>query len=141
MQNTAPLLSTFTPSSTHNTSASQTLACAESDNISALEVLFTGSNGLAITLSSKGSNFMPKFGVCLPRKQKAHKNESALLYQYANRECKDASTLCRKRFNVLDGPPYANGGIHIGHIMNKLLKQITTLAQTQIGRRSALKTN
>ncbi|AUG62921.1 Isoleucine--tRNA ligase [Candidatus Hodgkinia cicadicola] len=77
----------------------------------------------------------------MPRKQKAHKNESALLYQYANRECKDASTLCRKRFNVLDGPPYANGGIHIGHIMNKLLKQITTLAQTQIGRRSALKTN
>ncbi|AUG26250.1 Isoleucine--tRNA ligase [Candidatus Hodgkinia cicadicola] len=77
----------------------------------------------------------------MPRKQKAYKNESALLYQYANRECKDASTLCRKRFNVLDGPPYANGGIHIGHIMNKLLKQITTLAQTQIGARSALKTN
>ncbi|AUG34071.1 Isoleucine--tRNA ligase [Candidatus Hodgkinia cicadicola] len=77
----------------------------------------------------------------MPRKQKAYKNESALLYQYANREHKDASTLCRKRFSVLDGPPYANGGIHIGHIMNKLLKQITTLAQTQIGRRSALKTN
>ncbi|AUG33763.1 Isoleucine--tRNA ligase [Candidatus Hodgkinia cicadicola] len=77
----------------------------------------------------------------MPKKQKAYKNESALLYQYANRECKDASTLCRKRFSVLDGPPYANGEIHIGHIMNKLLKQITTLAQTQIGRRSALKTN
>ncbi|AUI38856.1 Isoleucine--tRNA ligase [Candidatus Hodgkinia cicadicola] len=77
----------------------------------------------------------------MPAKQKAYKNESALLYQYANRECEDASTLCRKRFSVLDGPPYANGEIHIGHIMNKLLKQITTLAQTQIGRRSALKTN
>ncbi|ATW06065.1 Isoleucine--tRNA ligase [Candidatus Hodgkinia cicadicola] len=77
----------------------------------------------------------------MPRKQKAYKNESALLYQYANREHRDASTLCRKQFSVLDGPPYANGEIHIGHIMNKLLKQITTLAQTQIGRRSALKTN
>ncbi|AUI38886.1 Isoleucine--tRNA ligase [Candidatus Hodgkinia cicadicola] len=77
----------------------------------------------------------------MPRKQKAYKNESALLYQYANRACKDAGTLCRKRFSVLDGPPYANGEIHIGHIMNKLLKQITTLAQTQTGRRSALKTN
>ncbi|AUG34094.1 Isoleucine--tRNA ligase [Candidatus Hodgkinia cicadicola] len=77
----------------------------------------------------------------MPRKQNAYKNESALLYQHANRECKDASTLCRKRFSVLDGPPYANGEIHIGHIMNKLLKQITTLAQTQMGRRSALKTN
>ncbi|AUG34208.1 Isoleucine--tRNA ligase [Candidatus Hodgkinia cicadicola] len=77
----------------------------------------------------------------MPRKQNAYKNESALLYQHANRQCKDASTLCRKRFSVLDGPPYANGEVHIGHIMNKLLKQITTLAQTQIGRRSALKTN
>ncbi|ATW05934.1 Isoleucine--tRNA ligase [Candidatus Hodgkinia cicadicola] len=77
----------------------------------------------------------------MPRKQKTYKNENALLYQYANREHKDASALCRKRFSVLDGPPYANGEIHIGHIMNKLLKQITTLAQTQIGRRSALKTN
>ncbi|AHL30908.1 MAG: Isoleucine--tRNA ligase [Candidatus Hodgkinia cicadicola] len=77
----------------------------------------------------------------MPKKQKAYKNESALLYQYANRQCKDVSTLCRKRFSVLDGPPYANGEIHIGHIMNKLLKQIITLAQTQIGRRSALKTN
>ncbi|ATW05847.1 Isoleucine--tRNA ligase [Candidatus Hodgkinia cicadicola] len=77
----------------------------------------------------------------MPRKQKTYKNESALLYQYANREHKHASTLCRKQFSVLDGPPYANGEIHIGHIMNKLLKQITTLAQTQIGRRSALKTN
>ncbi|ATW05987.1 Isoleucine--tRNA ligase [Candidatus Hodgkinia cicadicola] len=77
----------------------------------------------------------------MPRKQKAYKNESALLYQYANREYEGASTLCRKRFSILDGPPYANGEIHIGHIMNKLLKQITTLAQTQIGRRSALKTN
>ncbi|AUG33988.1 Isoleucine--tRNA ligase [Candidatus Hodgkinia cicadicola] len=77
----------------------------------------------------------------MPRKQNAYKNESALLYQYANREHKDASALCRKRFSVLDGPPYANGEIHIGHIMNKLLKQITTLAQTQMGRRSALKTN
>ncbi|ATW05886.1 Isoleucine--tRNA ligase [Candidatus Hodgkinia cicadicola] len=77
----------------------------------------------------------------MPKKRKAYKNESALLYQYANREYKDASTLCRKQFSVLDGPPYANGEIHIGHIMNKLLKQITTLAQTQIGRRSALKTN
>lgn len=84
---------------------------------------------------------MLKFVVCLPKKQKAYKNESALLYQHTNREHKDVGALCRKRFSVLDGPPYANGGIHAGHVMNKLLKQITTLSQTQIGRRSALKTN
>ncbi len=118
------------------------MACAEAGSINPLEALFIGSSGLSsITLSSKGSKFMLKFVVCLPRKQNAYKNESALLYQYANREHKDASALCRKRFSVLDGPPYANGEIHIGHIMNKLLKQITTLAQTQMGRRSALKTN
>ncbi len=84
---------------------------------------------------------MPKFAVFLPKKQRAYKNESALLYQYANRACEHASALCRKRFSILDGPPYANGEIHVGHVLNKLLKQIITLAQTQMGKRSALKTN
>ena len=28
----------------------------------------------------------------------------------------------RKRFILLDGPPYANGPIHLGHVLNKVLK-------------------
>lgn len=30
----------------------------------------------------------------------------------------------RKKFILHDGPPYANGSIHIGHALNKILKDI-----------------
>ena len=30
----------------------------------------------------------------------------------------------RKQFILHDGPPYANGDIHIGHAVNKILKDI-----------------
>ncbi|XXM93328.1 MAG: class I tRNA ligase family protein [Candidatus Hodgkinia cicadicola] len=84
---------------------------------------------------------MLKFAIYLPKTQRPYRNESALLYQRANAAYKSASAVCRKRFNVLDGPPYANGEIHIGHIINKLLKQIVTLSQDQLGKRSALRAN
>ena len=30
----------------------------------------------------------------------------------------------RKKFILHDGPPYANGHLHIGHALNKILKDI-----------------
>ena len=30
----------------------------------------------------------------------------------------------KQSFNIHDGPPYANGNIHIGHALNKILKDI-----------------
>ena len=41
--------------------------------------------------------------------------------------------LGRPRFVLLDGPPYANGDIHIGHAVNKLLKDIIVKARTLSG--------
>lgn len=35
----------------------------------------------------------------------------------------------RERFVLLDGPPYANGDIHIGHAVNKVLKDIIVKSQ------------
>src|SRR6185369_407838 len=32
----------------------------------------------------------------------------------------------RKKFVLHDGPPYANGNIHIGHALNKILKDVVT---------------
>ncbi|EIM73116.1 isoleucyl-tRNA ligase, partial [Nitratireductor aquibiodomus RA22] len=32
----------------------------------------------------------------------------------------------REKFVLHDGPPYANGNIHIGHALNKVLKDIIT---------------
>jgi len=32
-----------------------------------------------------------------------------------------------------DGPPYANGNIHIGHSLNKILKDVVTKSQQMLG--------
>ncbi len=39
----------------------------------------------------------------------------------------------RKRFVLHDGPPYANGSIHLGHAVNKILKDIIVKAKTISG--------
>jgi len=39
----------------------------------------------------------------------------------------------RPRFVLHDGPPYANGDIHIGHAVNKILKDIIVRAKTLAG--------
>jgi len=40
----------------------------------------------------------------------------------------------RERFILHDGPPYANGDIHMGHAMNKVLKDIVVRSQTLMGK-------
>lgn len=39
----------------------------------------------------------------------------------------------RDKFILHDGPPYANGDIHIGHAVNKVLKDIIIKAKTLSG--------
>ena len=39
----------------------------------------------------------------------------------------------RPRFVLHDGPPYANGDIHIGHAVNKILKDIIVRSKTLAG--------
>jgi len=39
----------------------------------------------------------------------------------------------RPRFVLHDGPPYANGNIHIGHALNKILKDVVTRNQQMLG--------
>jgi isoleucyl-tRNA synthetase len=40
----------------------------------------------------------------------------------------------RTRFILHDGPPYANGDIHMGHAMNKVLKDIVVRSQSLLGK-------
>jgi len=40
----------------------------------------------------------------------------------------------RERFILHDGPPYANGDIHMGHAMNKILKDIVVRSRSLMGR-------
>src|SRR5690242_6187075 len=39
----------------------------------------------------------------------------------------------RRKFVLHDGPPYANGDIHIGHAVNKVLKDIIVKSKTLAG--------
>lgn len=50
------------------------------------------------------------------------------LYQRIREACKG-----RPRFTLHDGPPYANGDIHIGHAVNKILKDIIVRSRTLSG--------
>jgi isoleucyl-tRNA synthetase len=40
----------------------------------------------------------------------------------------------RKPFTLHDGPPYANGNLHIGHALNKILKDMVVRSQQMMGR-------
>jgi isoleucyl-tRNA synthetase len=42
----------------------------------------------------------------------------------------------KPKFVLHDGPPYANGHIHIGHALNKILKDLVTRSQRMLGKDS-----
>ncbi len=42
----------------------------------------------------------------------------------------------REKFILHDGPPYANGHLHIGHALNKILKDMVVRSQQMLGRDS-----
>ena len=42
----------------------------------------------------------------------------------------------RPKFVLHDGPPYANGAIHIGHALNKILKDMVVRSQQMAGKDS-----
>jgi len=50
------------------------------------------------------------------------------LYEQIRKACKG-----RPRFVLHDGPPYANGDIHLGHAVNKILKDIIIRSKTLAG--------
>ncbi len=42
----------------------------------------------------------------------------------------------REKFVLHDGPPYANGHLHLGHALNKILKDVITRSQQMMGKDS-----
>ncbi|MFM9842110.1 MAG: isoleucine--tRNA ligase [Dongiaceae bacterium] len=51
------------------------------------------------------------------------------LFQRLRKESKG-----RPKFVLHDGPPYANGAIHIGHALNKILKDVVNRSQQMLGK-------
>src|SRR5512147_2902526 len=48
-------------------------------------------------------------------------------------EAIQASRAGKPRFVLHDGPPYSNGHIHYGHVLNKVLKDIVVKHKTMMG--------
>ncbi|WP_020167793.1 MULTISPECIES: isoleucine--tRNA ligase [Methylotenera] len=64
------------------------------------------------------------------------KREPAWLKQWQDKKLYERIRASRKgktKFILHDGPPYANGDIHIGHAVNKILKDIIIKAKTLSG--------
>src|SRR6266702_2165221 len=57
--------------------------------------------------------------------------EETRLYQQIQKSRED-----RQLFVLHDGPPFANGDVHMGTALNKILKDLVVRSQTMLGRRA-----
>jgi isoleucyl-tRNA synthetase len=83
----------------------------------------------------KDTVFLPKTD--FPMKAGLAAKEPAILERWARLGVYDRlreQRAGRERFILHDGPPYANGDIHMGHAMNKVLKDIITRSQSLLGK-------
>ncbi|MES2497297.1 MAG: isoleucine--tRNA ligase [Pseudomonadota bacterium] len=79
--------------------------------------------------------FLPKTD--FPMKAGLAQKEPAILAKWADEDLYGTLRETRAgkpRFILHDGPPYANGDIHMGHAMNKVLKDIIVRSQSLLGK-------
>ena len=82
----------------------------------------------------KKSLNLPKTG--FPMKANLIQNEPASLKRWekvASYEALRARKNGKPKFVFHDGPPYANGSIHLGHLMNKCLKDFVVRSKGMAG--------
>ena len=80
------------------------------------------------TLNLPKTDFAMKANLVQREPQFLAKWESDKIYQHLREKSKG-----KKTFILHDGPPYANGHIHIGHALNKILKDIIVRYKTMKG--------
>ena len=71
-----------------------------------------------------------------PMRAKLPQREPELLARWQESDLYGAIRTARQgapRFILHAGPPYANGQIHMGHALNKILKDIVVKARTMAG--------
>ena len=90
-----------------------------------------------MTTDYKSSVFLPKTD--FPMRAGLAKKEPELLKRWADMDLFHrlrAESRGRPKFVLHDGPPYANGNLHIGHALNKILKDLVTRTQQMLGKDS-----
>ena len=78
--------------------------------------------------------FLPKTD--FPMKAGLPKKEPEILEKWQKMELYERlreASKGRDRFILHDGPPYANGHLHIGHALNKILKDVVTRSRQMMG--------
>jgi len=88
-----------------------------------------------VTTDYKSTVFLPR--TAFPMRGDLPKREPELLARWEKmglyRRLREAAT-GRDKFVLHDGPPYANGNIHIGHALNKILKDVINRSQQMLGK-------
>ncbi|MBI5164544.1 MAG: class I tRNA ligase family protein, partial [Magnetospirillum sp.] len=87
------------------------------------------------TVDIKSTVFLPKTD--FPMKAGLPELEPKLLARW-----EDIGLFARQReaaqgrtsFVLHDGPPYANGNLHLGHALNKILKDVVCRTQAMLGK-------
>ncbi len=85
----------------------------------------------------KSTVFLPRTD--FPMRGGLPKKEPELLARWADMKLFErlrAESKGRPRFVLHDGPPYANGNLHIGHALNKILKDLVSRTQQMLGKDS-----
>ena len=88
-----------------------------------------------MTTDYKATLFLPETD--FPMRAGLPKLEATLLQRWEDMdlfERQRADAKGREKFILHDGPPYANGNIHIGHALNKILKDIINRSQQMLGK-------
>lgn len=87
------------------------------------------------TKSYKDTVLLPK--TTFNMRANAHKREPEIQQFWADNQLYEtlAETNPGEPFTLHDGPPYANGSLHIGHALNKILKDIINKYQILQGRK------
>src|SRR5271167_1618156 len=81
-----------------------------------------------------GTLFLPKTD--FPMRAGLPQKEPGILARWADTNlyaALRAESAGRAKFVLHDGPPYANGNIHIGHSLNKILKDVVIKSQQMLG--------
>jgi len=90
-----------------------------------------------MTTDYKDTIFLPQTD--FPMRAGLPRKEPELLARWAEMDLytrQRAESEGRPPFILHDGPPYANGHLHIGHALNKILKDVISRSQQMIGRDS-----
>ena len=74
-----------------------------------------------------------------PMKAQLSKKEPEIIKQWKEKKIYEKTLEKRKKSDIFfmpDGPPYANGAIHLGHVLNKILKDIVIKYKNLSGKQS-----